>query len=291
MSWLKMEACTPEKAEVLAITARMGWDDADLTVGKLFRMWRWFDQQTTNGNAAGVTTALLDRIVGVSGFCEAMQSVGWLEITESGVSLPNFERHNGSTAKGRALTAKRVANHKANAGTNDSGNAESVSGALPREEKRREEKKSSSLRSEESAPAKRERVSVIVAETLPLPTTLDRETWRDWVSYRSSIRKPLKVETAEKQIQFLCESIASGHDPVAIINDSIRNGWTGLFAKDHHKTAAKPQAESFYEREQAAKRKRWEEMTGRPWPTDGSTVIDVTPTTKEISHEPAYQSR
>lgn len=137
--WLKMEACTPEKSEVLAITARMGWDDADLTVGKLFRIWRWFDQQTTDGNACGVTTALLDRIVGVTGFCEAMHSVGWLCINDTGISLPNFERHNGNTAKSRALTAKRVANHKANAKANAQGNADTVSSALPREEKRREE--------------------------------------------------------------------------------------------------------------------------------------------------------
>jgi hypothetical protein len=137
--WLKMEACTPEKSEVLAITARMGWDDADLTVGKLFRIWRWFDQQTTDGNACGVTAALLDRVVGVTGFCNAVQSVGWLTITDSGISLPNFERHNGNTAKNRALTAKRVANHKANAKGNAQGNADTVSSALPKEEKKREE--------------------------------------------------------------------------------------------------------------------------------------------------------
>lgn len=35
--------------------------------------------------------------------------------------------------------------------------------------------------------------------------------------------------------------------------------------------------ESFYEREQQIKRKRWEEMTGRTWPEDGETgdVIDM----------------
>lgn len=142
--WLKVESATPEKPEVLQITVRMGWDDPDLTVGKLFKMWRWFDQQTTDGNAVTVTCALLNRIVGAPGFAEACASVGWLTVTDSGISLPNFERHNGATAKSRAQTAKRVANHKsnaaANAQANDEGNADSVSGALPREEKRREER-------------------------------------------------------------------------------------------------------------------------------------------------------
>jgi hypothetical protein len=138
--WIKVEASTPEKAEVLAITARMGWDDADLTVGKLFRLWRWFDQQTVDGNAATVTTALLDRIVGVIGFCEAVRDAGWLTITDEGISLPGFDKHNGNTAKSRSMTAKRVAKHKASGGYNAKGNAPTVSGALPREEKRREEK-------------------------------------------------------------------------------------------------------------------------------------------------------
>ncbi|MFZ2491272.1 MAG: hypothetical protein WA208_07290 [Thermoanaerobaculia bacterium] len=121
----------------------MGWDDADLTVGKLFRVWRWFDQQTLDGNARGVTSALLDRHVGAVGFAAAMERVGWLEITPAGLALPNFDRHNGETAKTRALTSRRVQKFKANAEGNGAGNAGgnggsvtgSVSGALPREEK------------------------------------------------------------------------------------------------------------------------------------------------------------
>ena len=139
--WIKFEASTPEKREVFAITVAMGWDDPDLTVGKLLKVWRWFDQQTVDGNAPSVTAPLLDKIIGVTGFAQAMCDVGWLVSDSSGLALPNFDRHNGQTAKSRALTAKRVAKHKLNAQGNDEGNADSVSGALPREEKRREEKK------------------------------------------------------------------------------------------------------------------------------------------------------
>lgn len=135
--WLKFDANTPEKPEVFAITAKMGWDDPDLTVGKLLRIWRWFDQHTIDGNAPSVTLALLDRVAGVSGFAFAMCEAGWLIETESGLQLPNFSRHNGKTAKDRVLTAKRVAAHKIKEQkTNAQGNApsvsSSVSGALPR---------------------------------------------------------------------------------------------------------------------------------------------------------------
>jgi hypothetical protein len=140
VAWLKFDVTTPEKPEVLAITIAMGWEDPDLTVGKLLKVWRWFDQHTVEGNARNVTPALFDRLIGVTGLTKAMADVGWLEINEGGLVLPNFETHNGKTAKDRALTAIRVAKSKAKSTVNEKSNALIVSDALPREEKIREEK-------------------------------------------------------------------------------------------------------------------------------------------------------
>ena len=130
--WLKFEINTPEKREVLAMTVELGYDDPDLTVGKLLRVWRWFDQHTVNGNALNVTPALFDRLIGVTGITNSMVNVGWLIVNEAGLTLPNFERHNGKTAKARVLTAVRVAKHK----DREKGNALNVTPALPREVKR-----------------------------------------------------------------------------------------------------------------------------------------------------------
>lgn len=157
-NWIKFEVDTPEKPEVLALTVAMGWDDPDLTVGKLLRVWRWFDQQTLEGNAPGVSAALLDRIAGVSGFANAMARVGWLIVSEDGISLPNFDRHNGETAKSRALTAKRVAKHKAASLGNGDGNGESVTAPLPREEKNREEKNKTNVDGSSKAEARASRL-------------------------------------------------------------------------------------------------------------------------------------
>ena len=139
MAWLKMDHATPEKPEVLAITGRMGWADTDMTVGKLFKLWRWFDQHTTDGNARGVTSALLDSAIGVTGLCAAVASVGWLTEHEGGISLTDFAKHNGQTAKDRANTAIRVAKHKGTRSSNAQGNGASVSEALPRERERERE--------------------------------------------------------------------------------------------------------------------------------------------------------
>jgi hypothetical protein len=139
--WLKMESSTPDKRETLAITEAMGWTDVDITVGKLFRIWRWFDQQTLDGNAPGVTSALLDRVAGAPGLAKAMQSVGWLTLSDGGVTLPNFDRHNGATAKARARNATNQANKRGRAEASPDAGDTRVTERLPREEKRREEKK------------------------------------------------------------------------------------------------------------------------------------------------------
>jgi hypothetical protein len=128
--WIKFELTTLDKPEVCQI-ADLADIDPDAVVGKLMRVWGWFDQQTENGNAPSVSKKLLDRLVGVVGFCEHMKSVAWMIELDGVISLPHFDRHNGKTAKNRLLTAKRVANHKA---SNGKSNAVSVSGALPKED-------------------------------------------------------------------------------------------------------------------------------------------------------------
>jgi hypothetical protein len=142
--WIKFEIATPDKPEVWVIASEHELDP-DAVVGKLLRLWVWFDQHTEDGNAASVTKSLLDRLVGVSGFCDSVIRAGWMAESSGVVSLPNFGRHNGKTAKNRALTAKRVAIHKAASRVLDSTNAKSnaplTQDALPREEKRREENK------------------------------------------------------------------------------------------------------------------------------------------------------
>ena len=180
--WIKFETSTSDKPEVWAMAQSLGID-ADAVVGKLLRVWAWFDQQTQEGNATGngasvttsVTKALLDRRVGVSGFCDSMILSGWMNDDGQSLTLPNFDRHNGKTAKTRAMTAKRVATHKAK--SNASSVTSSVSGALPREEKNREENKVTKVTSVPS-PAK--------ADSGPLAdhgfTLSDGSLWRPTVA-------------------------------------------------------------------------------------------------------------
>lgn len=124
--WIKFEVTTSDKIEV-GLIADILKIDPDAVVGKLLRVWSWFDENTTDGNASvtqnalqecyrcnasSVTKALLDRRAGVTGFCDAMIQVGWMVELDGTIALPNFNRHNGESAKKRAEGGKRVEKHR-----------------------------------------------------------------------------------------------------------------------------------------------------------------------------------
>lgn len=136
--WLKIEVALPQKPEVWQMAGMLGIDP-DSVVGKLLKVWAWFDAHTENGDAFGVTFVMVDSIAGRNGFGEAMALCGWLEQNGSLLRLPNFDRHNGKTAKNRALTAKRMASMRNK--SDDESDAADVTSASAREEKRREDQK------------------------------------------------------------------------------------------------------------------------------------------------------
>lgn len=129
--WMKIELALPDKPEVHYIASNLHLDP-DAVVGKLVRIWAWFDKHTTDGNAYGVTIALVDRLTGVTGFGEAMMFSGWLEQHDKTLHMPKFDAHTSESAKKRALTAKRQGKFR-----NADVTQEVTQQALPRKEKKR----------------------------------------------------------------------------------------------------------------------------------------------------------
>jgi uncharacterized protein YdaU (DUF1376 family) len=79
---------------------------------------------------------------------------------------------------------------------------------------------------------------------LELPEWLSSEAWSDWHKYRNS-RKGWTPKARELSLRTLTELWATGHDPRAVIHQSIERGWTGLFpvkAGTGPPSAAKPSA-------------------------------------------------
>lgn len=64
------------------------------------------------------------------------------------------------------------------------------------------------------------------SQAVYLPAWVDEKAWSEWVAFRKEIKKSLTKTTIQKQLNFLGKY---EYDHVAIINQSIQNGWTGLF--------------------------------------------------------------
>ena len=148
--WLKFEKATLDKPEIFEMAGMLGIDP-DAVIGKLLRVWDWFDDQSQNGCAPVTLAAQLNRNTGVTGFVDAMRAVGWIIIESDKLRIPNFERHNGQSAKTRSLSAKRMAKSRGKSCANsyDDSVTSSVTKAQP--EKRREEKSIITLASNNKA--------------------------------------------------------------------------------------------------------------------------------------------
>ena len=195
--WIKLQKDTPDKPEVLAMAARLNID-SDAVVGKLVRVWSWFDTHTVDGNASCVTFALLDRLSGVTGFAEQMQLVGWLHQSGHQLTLANFNYHNGDTGKTRALGKNRAGKARSNANSNDA----CVTKSLP--EKRREEK---------------------IVNTLSPPIGVDAQVWQDFQKLRKTLKAPI-TDTAMSGINREAEKAGLTLD--AALTMCVERSWRGF---------------------------------------------------------------
>jgi hypothetical protein len=219
MAWIKVESPTPNKPEILQLSRilEITRDDA---FGKAMRFWLWMDEMTVDGHVDGVTSTDVDTLVDASGFAAAMQKVGWLKYDDAKerLSVPNFERHNGETAKSRALKAKRQAKWRA---SRVDGAASTPPSTPPstvekkREEKRREEKR------------KKKKPSFDPGEVeLPFPSPEFLSVWREWCQHRKEINKPLTETATRNQLRQFSDW--GEVRAIAAMRHTMAQGWQGL---------------------------------------------------------------
>jgi len=140
--WIKMRSNLWDDPRVARLVDLTDSSEAAV-IGGLYWLWSTADQHTADGFMPGLSCRQIDRKTGVQGLGQALVDIGWIEADADGVSIVNFEDHNGASAKKRAQTAKRVANHRSGNAPetplNESSNAPSVTGALAREREEKEE--------------------------------------------------------------------------------------------------------------------------------------------------------
>jgi hypothetical protein len=152
MSWIKWTHGLSRKPEVMQIAYRLGRSRHEVA-GLLMEWWEWTDVNVNIDESAsgfdpdacpGVVRVgadglrMIDAITGVEGMAEALVAVGWASIENGNLVLPNFGRHNGKSAKARALDAARKRAGRRNSVRKTSGsNPDKIRNRG--EEKRREE--------------------------------------------------------------------------------------------------------------------------------------------------------
>lgn len=215
--WAKVELNTPDKPEIWQIADTLEIDP-DAVFGKVFRVWAWFDEHTEDGNAPSVTKRLLDRQVGVTGFCDSMLQAGWMSEKEGVISLPNFDKHNGNTAKKRANTNRRVSQYRENKGSKAC-NAQGVTKSVTREEKRREDIKD--ISAQKKPPL----------DYSKWPSLPDEQKLKDWKQVRRT-KKAAITQTALDTIgKELAKAQSLGFSVNQCFEQMISSSWQGFKAE------------------------------------------------------------
>jgi hypothetical protein len=183
-----------------------------LVLGGLTQLWMHADSFARDDDTLDMSVDEIDELTGIKGFAEILPA-DWFEIiNEQCVKLPGFQEHNGTEAKRKALTAKRVARHRNKVQLDSVTSSNAV--ALPDQTKTR--------------PIPDQTTKKIArAARLPLDVPgLNPQAWDRWSKYRTEIRKPIKPASIEEAQRALA---AFGADQVAVVAQSIAHSWQGLF--------------------------------------------------------------
>lgn len=195
--WIKWVKGLTKRREVAAAAHKLGVSRRELA-SACMELWEWADENTTDGHVRGMTAAQLDELVQLNGFVTALSEpeIGWIRVTERGISFPNFDRHNGETAKRRALANNRQRRARVTKMSRKHGDESAT-----REEKNREEKNT------EKEPTKKKHAC----------TTSQAETL--YSLYPRRVGKP----TAIRAIVAAADRLAKlGHDdPVGHLQDRV----------------------------------------------------------------------
>lgn len=209
--WIRMRLDLAEDPAVISMAGALSVHETHV-VGMLHKAWCWADKHTQNGHAKGVTTSWLDRYIGVTGFSNAMIDCGWL-IEKDGLKFPNFDRHNGESAKKRGKAAERK--------------------RLQRDRESRVTKKSHEKRDNSVTRGEERRVLKEKDTTPPaafvLPDWVPAENWAGWMEIREKKKIPNTLRAMSLAVGKLLMLKGKGFDPGVVLDEACLKGWRGIF--------------------------------------------------------------
>lgn len=117
--WIKWEKDLESDPRVLRMARELkrscnalAFSPVTLVCGGLVKLWSYADTHIRDDDTLDLGSTELDELIGIPGFCDLMPTDWLRKIDENTVELPGFLDHNGVEAKKKALTQKRVENHR-----------------------------------------------------------------------------------------------------------------------------------------------------------------------------------
>ena len=215
--WIKMRVNLDTDPAVVRISSGLK-QDRFATVGRLHKIWAWANEHLTDGQDVPIDSDFLDQLVSCPGFSEQMRSVGWLTGRDGSLCFPSFERHNGASAKARALDADRKKNvRKSSEKCPDQNRTETGL------EKRREEK---SIKEREGC---EKRIPFLETRSV-----LFLEAWARWKRHSRDNDKPIGAMSEEAQLKSLFEAYPEEAEAINAIEFSMKNNWRNIDLKNSH---------------------------------------------------------
>jgi hypothetical protein len=184
--WIKVEHATLDKPELGIASELLGISDGDAFL-LFLRYWVWLDQnldESRCGLVPFVSRKSLDRKFKCPGFASILERIGWASFDDEQqiLTVANWERHNGKSAKSRALEQRKKADQRARLSRSCPDPVPQPAGP----EKRREEKREVQEQHHEVA-ARGSPVVAILEKTKSAskgtrlePDGKCPDEWRDW---------------------------------------------------------------------------------------------------------------
>ena len=176
-------------------------------LGALVKFWGFADTHVSDNDRLNLGADEVNKIVGVANFCDLLPA-DWLKIIDAeSVQLPDFLKHNGTSAKTRALGQVRTQRWR---GSRDD--------TVTPPSRKRDERVTRKPSLEENR--------LDIKNPPNPPGGLDLIAWRNWVDYRKAVGKQIKPPSAEAAMRKLA---AFGPAQAATVEHNIANSNQGLY--------------------------------------------------------------
>lgn len=138
----------------------------------------------------------------------------------------------GKLSQKRAISELEKAQKRRENSVKNAGKSHEKTAKIPRKsaEKIPKSNKNNNIDSaSHQSPDTKERITNVIPKKAGLPDWLDEGLWEEYKRHRRQKKSSLTDLAESRAIAKLARMLDDGHDPNKVIEQSLENGWTGLF--------------------------------------------------------------